>query len=335
MSKVTAQIVAAEDDGIRLDRWFKRHYPSIPHGQIAKLIRTGQVRLDGARVKANTRIAEGQSVRVPPVISQSSGEGNERRPVHPEDAAFVQSLVMHADKHILVLNKPAGLAVQGGSKTHRHLDGMLEALRFDAKDRPKLVHRLDRDTSGVLLLARSANAAAKLTKAFRDKQTRKIYWGLVAGVPRPDKGLIDLALLKEKGRGGQDFKERTVPAPPGHPDAKKAQTYYAVVARAGQRLSWVAMMPITGRTHQLRVHMNAIGHPLIGDFKYGGEASDIAITGEGAPMLNLHARSLEIAHPGGGHFQISAPLPEHMAASWQALEFDVHADGDPFQDLEL
>ncbi len=338
MSKAETISVDAADDGIRLDRWFKRHYPQLPFGQVAKLIRTGQVRLDGARAKANARIEEGQEIRLPPAVNAQQPSRNSEKAVSDEDAAFIQSLVIHKDDDVIALNKPSGLAVQGGSKTHRHIDGMLDALRFGKTDRPKLVHRLDRDTSGVLLIARSASSAAKLTAAFRRKDARKVYWGLTAQVPRPQKGMIDLPLMKERAQAGEDFRERVIPADRHHPDSKKAISYYAVVQQAAETAAWLALMPLTGRTHQLRVHCAAIGTPLVGDLKYGGDKAALSITGgmdAETPRLHLHARSINIAHPSGGRLHVQADLPSHMAESWAFLEWDTSDDGDPFAELEL
>jgi len=332
MSKALNVEVGDDDDGVRLDRWFKRHYPSLPFGQVSKIIRTGQVRLDGSRAKANTRLEAGQVLRLPPSLQNAESD----KPVTKltdADIDFAQSLVIHKDKHVIALNKPAGLAVQGGSKTYRHLDGLLDALRFESDMRPKLVHRLDRDTSGVLILARTSKAAGFLSKAFKERTTRKIYWALCVGVPRPAKGLIDLPLLKEKGRTGQDFKERTIPAAPGDPNGRPAQTYYAEIDRAAQRVSWLALMPLTGRTHQLRAHCAAIGHPIVGDFKYGGAPAKEPVIPEHDPTLHLHARSLDIPHPAGGRLVLEAQLPEHMVQTWKTLEFSQNDDGAPFEEL--
>ena len=335
MSKALSVEVSEDDDGVRLDRWFKRHYPALPFGQVSKIIRTGQVRLDGSRVKASTRIGAGQVLRLPPNVQELDGEQAKAKKLSADDVEFVQSLVIHKDKHVMALNKPAGLAVQGGSKTHRHLDGLLDGLRFDSDMRPKLVHRLDRDTSGVLVLARTSKAAGFLAKAFKERTTRKIYWALCAGVPRPTKGVIDMPLLKEKGRSGQTYKERTVPASPGDPNGMQALTYYAEVERAAQRVSWLALMPLTGRTHQLRVHCAAIGHPIVGDFKYGGpEAQEPIVPGQ-TPKLHLHARFLDIPHPSGSRLRLEAFLPPHMAQTWKTLEFSQNDDGSPFDELEF
>jgi len=317
MSGVETVEVQASEDGMRLDRWFKAHYPKLGHGALQRLLRTGQVRLDGSRAKANARIAEGQMVRVPPM---NDGPPAPKPDVPREDAAMVRDLVVHRDKSVLALNKPSGLAVQGGTKTERHIDGMLDALTFEAKERPRLVHRLDRDTSGVLLLGRTRKATTALAKSFQSRRTQKTYWALVAGVPRPERGRISLPLVKA-GRAGE---QRMVVAGAHEDGAQNAETVYQVVDRAGNRFSWLALSPLTGRTHQLRVHMAEIGHPIVGDTKYGGEEAD---PGEGIEMrLHLHARELLLDHPDGGELAVSAPLPAHMARSWSFLGF---SENDP------
>ena len=317
MKEVSQIAVSADEDGIRLDRWFKRHFPMLTHGRLEKLLRTGQVRVDGARAKANARLDQGQVVRVPPLGDDAAKPAPKaERGVSEQDAAMVRSLVIHKDKSILVLNKPAGLAVQGGTKTERHLDGMLDALTFDAAERPRLVHRLDRDTSGVLVLARTAKAAAALARAFKQKDARKIYWALVVGVPGPRQGTIDLALTKQGGPRA----ERVFAADKDDEDARHAVTHFSAVATASYKLAWLALMPLTGRTHQIRAHAAAIGTPVVGDGKYGGVNAHPG--GEIARRLHLHARSIDIAHPDGGRFFIEAELPPHMKASWKLLGFD-------------
>ena len=318
--------VSAEDGALRLDRWFKRHYPGLAHGRLEKLLRTGQVRVDGKRAKAGDRVAPGQAVRVRPLDAAPPAEPRAPRPVAPADTALLRAAVLHRDPHVIVLNKPPGLAVQGGTRSERHLDGMLDALRFEAGERPRLVHRLDKDTSGVLVLARSAAAAAFLTRAFRDKTTRKIYWALAIGRPDPAQGRIGLALAKKDGRGGE-----RVRADPD--DGKHAVTYYRVVDSVGERASWLALLPVTGRTHQLRAHCAAIGAPILGDDKYGGAAAHLA----GAPhprRLHLHAREIAIAHPAGGVLRVTAPLPPHMRQSWKFFGFAGDAE-DPFAELDI
>lgn len=328
MNSVEIVEVEAEDDGIRLDRWFRRHYPGLKHGALEKLLRTGQVRVDGKRAKANTRLSGGQQVRVPPQASGAMPAAPVRRPpvTGERDAAFVRSLVIYRDDEVIALNKPAGLAVQGGTKTMRHLDAMLDALRFGAKDRPRLVHRLDRDTSGVLLLARSAHVAAQLGKTFQSRQVRKIYWALVAGVPSVEQGRIDLPLGKRPGARGERMTADR--------EGKKAVTLYNVLDTAGRAAAWLALWPLTGRTHQLRVHCAAIGHPIVGDRKYGGDAA--FLPGEGVPKkLHLHARALVLPHPSGrGELRITAELPPHMAESWSLFGFDPEYSGDPFAAIE-
>lgn len=314
--------VSTDEADIRLDRWFRRHFPGVQHGRLEKLLRTGQVRVDGKRAKANHRLAQGETIRIPPGIEQGASERAERPPVRDADARFVQGLVIHRDRDVIAINKPPGLAVQGGTGTTRHLDGMLDALRFDAEERPRLVHRLDRDTSGVMLLARSARAAAQLSEAFRGKSARKIYWALVAGVPRPLQGKIDLALAKEGGPAG----ERVA----ADDDGKRAITLYSVLDRLGDKAAWLALLPLTGRTHQLRVHCaEALGTPIVGDHKYGGDRADLPGQEIGRHM-HLHARKLVLPHPAGGTLAVTAPLPEHMQATWQFFGFDPEAQDDPF-----
>jgi 23S rRNA pseudouridine955/2504/2580 synthase len=244
----------------------------------------------------------------------------------PADAAMLQAAILHRDDAVIALNKPPGLAVQGGTRSERHLDGLLDALRFGYAERPRLVHRLDKDTSGVLVVARTAAAAAFLTRAFRDKTTRKTYWALAVGRPQPAQGRISLALAKKDGRDGERVR--------ADPDqGKHAVTYYCVVDSAGERASWLALLPVTGRTHQLRAHCAAIGVPILGDPKYGGAGAHLA----GAPnarQLHLHARELSIPHPDGGILRVTAPLPPHMRQSWEFFGFPADVK-DAFAGLDL
>jgi 23S rRNA pseudouridine955/2504/2580 synthase len=319
--------VRSEDGTSRLDRWFKRHYPGLGHGRLEKLLRTGQIRVDGKRAKAGDRIEPGQAIRVPPLPEAEPEERPRATRVQPQDAAMLQDAVLYRDDWAIVLNKPAGLAVQGGTKAERHLDGMLDALRFGSDERPRLVHRLDKDTSGVLLIARNAAAASFFTRGFRDRRTRKIYWAVVVGIPEIRQGRIDLGLLKRSGPGSS---ERV------HADdeeGKNAVTYYRVIDHAGDRAAWLALMPVTGRTHQLRAHCAALGMPILGDGKYGGAAAYLPGSAA-ASRLQLHARSLEIPSPGGGSLRATAPLPPHMKETWRFFGFDSDAK-DPFAELEV
>ncbi|MGE0650961.1 MAG: RluA family pseudouridine synthase [Alphaproteobacteria bacterium] len=330
MSAFRTITVARADAGFRLDRWFRARFPAVGFGEFQKLLRTGQVRVDGKRAKANVRLTEGQEVRVPPRVQsgESSVPATEHasRPKPPvvraSDVEDLRRRVLYRDDDMIVLDKPAGLAVQGGSGTHRHLDAMLDALRFGADEKPRLVHRLDRDTSGVLVLARHRAAAQALTQAFRARTTRKIYLAVTVGVPRPRRGRIDLALGKAGGRG----REKMVG---DADDARSAVTLYAVMDAAAQRAALVTLMPRTGRTHQLRAHMAAIGTPILGDGKYGGRESFIAGFGL-QKRLHLHASRLAIPKPSGGVLAIAAPLPDHMAATVAAFGFDASGDIDPF-----
>ncbi|MEE8516902.1 MAG: RluA family pseudouridine synthase [Alphaproteobacteria bacterium] len=331
MSGVRTVNVGDDDGELRLDRWFRRHYPGLSHGRLEKLLRTGQVRVDGKRAKAAFRVAPGMRVRIPPLDAEmltpapKAASRPRRDHFDQAEAARLRDAVLFKDDDILVLNKPPGLAVQGGTNTHSHVDAMTEALRFGAAERPRLVHRLDKDTSGVLVLGRNAAAAARLAAAFRLGHMQKIYWALTVGVPRPRRGRIDLALSKLPGRGGERMMADMA-------EGKRAVTYYTVVEAAGQRTAWLALMPETGRTHQLRVHCAAIEIPIQGDGKYGGK--DAFITGKGlSRKLHLHARSLAIPRAKGSPRVFTAPLPPHMAESWDLFGFDPEGAPDPFAEL--
>lgn len=318
MRGVDTREVEADAAGIRLDRWFSRHYPGVAHARLEKWLRTGQVRIDGKRAKAGARLAAGQRVRVPPLDHGAVPPARPRAEVAPADAADLRARVLHRDDAVIVIDKPPGLAVQGGSRIHHHLDAMLDALAFGG-DRPRLVHRLDKDTSGVLVLARNRIAAASLAAAFRRGSVHKLYWALVVGVPRPARGRIEVALAKRPARGG----EKVVADETGRP----AATRYRVVEAAGRRASWLALEPEGGRTHQLRVHCASLGTPIVGDGKYGGAQAFPrgAAIGRG---LHLHARAIQLPHPGGGQLAATAPLPPHMVESWLFLGFDPEGPAD-------
>lgn len=320
-------IIAADDDGIRLDRWFRRHLPDISYNQVSRWARTGQIRLDGARVKPGDRMLAGQTLRLPPVqpVAALARPRPAAPPLTPEQIEFAQSLVIHRSHDALVINKPAGLATQGGSKVHDHVDGLLDALKFGRSLRPKLVHRLDKDTSGVLLLARSARAAAFFGRRFAQRDTTKIYWAITVGVPQLDDALIDLPLAKQPGTGGEKM----------HVDeanGQSAKSRFRVIDRAGNRAAFVEMQPLTGRTHQLRVHAAATGTPILGDGKYGGR--EAFLTGGLSRKMHLHARRLVIDLPDDGKLDVVAELPPHMQASLQMLGFDP-ADADRPPEAEL
>jgi len=314
--------VAEDDDGIRVDRWFKRHLPDASFNIVSRWARTGQLRVNGGRATPGDRLRAGQTIRIPPVEAvpkpavAAVKPKRERPPLPPEEIEFAQSMVIHRDKAALVLNKPPGLATQGGTKTDRHVDGLLDALTFEAEGRPKLVHRLDKDTSGVLLVARSANAAGHFAKAFSSRTARKVYWALVVDVPSIEDGMIELPIGKQPGTGGEKM---YVDEKEGSP----ARTRYRVIERAGNRACWVELQPFTGRTHQLRVHMAAIGHPIVGDGKYGGQ--EAFLTGGISRKMHLHARRLKVDHPSGGVIDVTAELPEHFAESLVHLGFDQSA----------
>ncbi len=324
MAGVRTIAVTADEAEIRLDRWFKRHFPDLAHGRLEKLLRTGQVQLDGKRAAAGDRVAPGQQVRVPPL-----GEASAPRPaadspaIRPADRAMLRNAVLYEDDEVIVIDKPAGLAVQGGTGTGRHLDAMLDALA-DSGERPRLVHRLDRDTSGALVLARSARAASFLAAAFRGKEVRKAYWALSVGVPKPRQGRIDLPLAKLMTKGA----ERVVT----DDDGQRALTFYRAVSHAGGKIAWLALEPLTGRTHQLRAHLAAIGTPILGDGKYGG-ASAHPPGIPNARQLHLHARAISFPHPKGRRIAVTAPLPQHMRETFAFFGFGEGDERDPFAGL--
>lgn len=322
--------VKPEDDGLRLDRWFRKHFQALTQGRLEKLLRRGLVRVDGKRCRANERVTTGQIIRVPPEVP-AQGTPRSARPVSVPDSLVsqLQDAILHRDKHVMVLNKPSGLAVQGGSKTDIHIDAALPGLQFDEAEPPRLVHRLDRDTSGVLVLARNRKAAQFLTRQFAGREAEKIYWALAYGVPRPPRGHITVPLAK---RAAGDGGERVRPVDKSDPDAMKAHTDYAEIARVGQRFCWLAFRPLTGRTHQIRAHAVAIGHPLVGDGKYRVENENEEYGGILPKKLHLHARSIMMPHPQGGTFRVEAPLTGHMAETWDMLNFDMDDGIDPFDE---
>ena len=349
MSRVQTITVGPDEGGQRLDRWFRAHFPHVPQSRLEKLCRKGEIRVDGGRVKAATRVEAGQAVRVPP-LPDPEPEGAPRAEAAPgipeADARMIRDAVLWMDEHIIALNKPPGLPSQGGSgQGTRHVDGLTEALMFGYKERPVLVHRLDKDTSGVLLLARTKRVARRLSEAFRARETRKIYWAAVAGVPEPRMGTIRFGLVKAPGRGkgGEGEKMRCI-----HPrdvdateGAKRATTDYAVLSGLGGRVAWVALVPVTGRTHQLRAHMAEIGHPIVGDGKYGGSGQENLGDGWGAQLggeisrkLHLHARSIRFEHPvTGAEVRLEAPLPEHIVKTWKTFDWRAaDAPDDPFDE---
>jgi 23S rRNA pseudouridine955/2504/2580 synthase len=346
MTGVQLVTVQASDGEGRLDRWLKRQIAGITQGQIEKLCRTGQIRVDGGRVKASSRVAPGQKVRVPPLPKSEPSAPKPETGIGAADAAMIQGAVLWKDEHIIALNKPAGLPSQGGSgQGNRHVDGLAAALTFGYKDVPKLVHRLDKDTSGVLLLARTTRIARALSEAFRARTTRKIYWAAVAGLPNPKKGTIRFGLVKAAGHGRGGEGEKMIAIHPSKvtetEGAKRATTDFAVLEALGTRTAWVALVPVTGRTHQLRAHMAEIGHPIIGDGKYGGSGQENLGDGWGAQLggeisrkLHLHARSISFDHPiTGKRITLTAPLPDHMKRTWKTVGWnEAEVPADPFED---
>lgn len=346
MSGVQILTVAAEDADQRLDRWLRRQFPQINQVRIEKMCRKGEVRVDGGRVKPATRLEQGQTVRIPPLPAPGTQFEPAQTRISQADARMIRDCVIYKDDHLIALNKPPGLATQGGSKQTRHVDGLAAELTFGFDEKPRLVHRLDKDTSGVLLLARTRKVAQVLTAAMRHKETRKIYWAVVAGVPTPYLGEIKYGLVKAPGHGRKGEGEKMICLHPrdveGTPGAKRAITQYATLYRVASRAAWVAMEPITGRTHQLRAHMSEIGHPIVGDGKYGGSGQENLGDGWGAKLggiisnkLHLHARSMSFEHPVTRKpLRIQAELPDHMTHTFETFGWtpDLAAD-DPFEEL--
>lgn len=316
--KVQTRAVSDDEAGLRLDRWFQRHFPELGHGALQKLLRTGQVRVDGKRVEGKDRVEPGQTIRLPPGVTAAPPPKPREIPtVSDRDAEEIRSLVIHKDDQVIVLNKPPGLAVQGGTGTERHVDGMLDALRFGFDERPRLVHRLDKDTSGLLLIARTGQAAKRLGQSFRDRETEKLYWAVVVGVPPKPEGAIDLPLAKRPGARDRELMQVD------HENGQKALTHFQVLDRAARRAALLALWPRTGRTHQLRVHCAAIGCPILGDGKYGGEEALLAAVAD-ARRLHLHARRLALPHPSGkGELVIDAQPPPHFRRTVEAFGFSI------------
>jgi 23S rRNA pseudouridine955/2504/2580 synthase len=323
---VQTRAVTGDESGLRLDRWFQRHFPDLSHGALQKLLRTGQVRVDGKRVEGKDRVEEGQTVRLPPGVSaapagKAAAAPKPRPAISERDAAEIQKLVIYRDDWLFALNKPPGLAVQGGSGTEKHVDGMLDGLRFGSEYRPRLVHRLDKDTSGLLLIARTGQAAARLAESFRDRETEKLYWAVVVGVPPRAEGAINLPLAKRPG--ARDRETMQVDEENG----QKALTHFRVLDRAGNRAALLALWPRTGRTHQLRVHCAEIGCPILGDRKYGGEEALLSAVADSNRRLHLHARRLVLPHPSGkGELRVEAEAPPHFRRTVEAFGFSTGSD---------
>ncbi|HZL31246.1 MAG TPA: RluA family pseudouridine synthase [Pseudolabrys sp.] len=318
-TKVQTVTVTADEGGMRVDRFFEQRFPGLSFSHIQRIVRKGEVRVNGKRTEPKNRLEAGQAVRIPP-LQLAAPKIREESPQVQKDRAYIKSITLAEDDDVLVLNKPMGLAVQGGSGTVRHIDGLLEALRGPGVDaqRPRLVHRLDKDTSGCLLVAKTRFAAAALAKTFRTRSARKIYWALVAHVPKPKQGRISTYLAKHEDE--EDSYMRV--AKHGEKDAVHAVTYYAVVETSAQKLAWISLKPVTGRTHQLRAHMAHVGNPIVGDPKYFN-IENWELPGGIQNKLHLLARRIVVPHPRGGTIDVSAPLPPHMEQSWNLLGFDI------------
>jgi 23S rRNA pseudouridine955/2504/2580 synthase len=316
-SGVQTAKVSADEAGMRVDRFVEARFPGLSFSHIQRIIRKGELRVNGKRAQPRQRLEAGQAVRIPPLRLEPRPPARDAK-TGSETCDFLKSITLYEDADVLVLNKPMGLAVQGGSGTTRHLDGMLEALRDAHGQRPRLVHRLDKDTAGCLLVAKTRFAAAALAKTFRSRSARKIYWALVAGVPKPRQGRISTFLAKET-RADDSFMRV---ARHGEEGASHAVTYYAVIDTAARQLAWLSLKPVTGRTHQLRAHLAHIGHPIVGDPKYFSK-ENWQLPGGMQNRLHLLARRIVVPHPRGGTIDVTAPLPPHMQQSWNLIGLDV------------
>jgi 23S rRNA pseudouridine955/2504/2580 synthase len=316
-TKVQTVAVTADEAGMRVDRFLEARFPSLSFSHIQRVIRKGELRVNGKRADAKDRLEEGQSVRIPP-LRLDLPKTSDLSEAEEKTREFLRSITLYEDDDVLVLNKPMGLSVQGGSGTTRHVDGMLDVMRDKSGQRPRLVHRLDKDTAGCLLVAKTRFAASSLAKTFRSREARKIYWALVAGVPKPQQGRISTFLAKDDRE--DEFVMRI--ARHGEEGASHAVTYYAVVETSAQHLAWLSLKPVTGRTHQLRAHLAHIGHPIVGDPKYFNR-ENWALPGGIQNRLHLLARRIAVPHPRGGVIDLMAPLPPHMVQSWNLLGLDV------------
>lgn len=312
---VTFHEIGAEEADLRLDRWLRRRFPGLTQGRIEKLCRTGQIRLDGQRVTAGTRLVPGQRLRLPPLEGPPPSLPPPRPAADPGAARLFQRLVLYEDEHLIVIDKPPGLPTQGGPGLSRHLDAMIAALGLEEARRPRLVHRLDQDTSGLLVLGRGPRAAAFLARAFRERAVEKTYWAVVMGRPAGTEGMIDAPLLLAHGPRGARARLAEDPHEPG---AARALTRFILRDAAGRRAAWLELIPLTGRTHQLRLHCAVLGTPILGEAKYADPPARLAGFSE---RLHLHARALSLPHPEGGLLQLEAALPPHMAESFAALGF--------------
>jgi 23S rRNA pseudouridine955/2504/2580 synthase len=325
-TKVQTVTVTADEANMRVDRFLEARFPGLSYSHIQRIVRKGELRLDGKRADSKDRLKEGQAVRIPPLHLDAPKKSSGLSEAEQKTLAALQEMTLFEDDDVLVLNKPAGLAVQGGSGTTQHVDRMLEVMRDSKGQKPRLVHRLDKETSGCLLVAKTRFAASQLTGSFRSRSARKIYWAMVAGVPKPKQGRISTFLAKEE-REDDSFMRI---AEHGDEGASHAVTYYAVVETAAQKLAWVSLKPVTGRTHQLRAHMEHIGHPIVGDPKYF-DIENWELPGGIQNRLHLLARRIVIPHPRGGLIDATAPLPHHMQQSWNLLGLDA-GRFDPIED---
>lgn len=305
----TEKKISAEENGLRLDRCLRLWIPHLPQSVIEKAARKGLLKIEGDKAKPPQRVEEGQILSFPSFFLNLEELEVEKKPkpLTSGDRKWLKNLILFENKEILVLNKPAGIAVQGGTNQKKSLDEML--LHYDETYTPRLVHRLDKETSGVWVVAKTLPMARWLTQAFKERTVQKMYWALVLGIPQKRKGEVSLSLVKKPDPIGEKVR---VDSQTG----LKALTSYRVIKTLSDRVAWLELIPHTGRTHQLRVHCaEGLKTPILGDGKYGGREASLL----GHKTLHLHARRLTIPLPHGGELTFEAPLSEDMRKSFEAL----------------
>ncbi len=318
--QVTTRVIQEDEATLRLDRWLRQSYPNLTQGQIEKLLRTGQIRVDGKRVEGKTRLEAWQSVRLPPLVTSTppTPDGLRRQLPSPTRIKKLRDLIIYEDDDIVAINKPAGMAVQGGTGIKKSLDDELLAFALsDSDEIPRLVHRLDRETTGILLIARNAFAARALTASFRLRTTSKYYLALTSGVPEAPSGIVQAPLLKRSDG-------RVMP----HEAGQDAHSDFWVIDHAHHKAAALLLQPRTGRTHQLRVHCELLNCPILGDSIYYDEKSvELAYELE-VTTLMLHAWRLQLPHPRHGRkpLNLTAPLSIEQQAAWKEFGFSTKLD---------
>jgi 23S rRNA pseudouridine955/2504/2580 synthase len=319
MAKGQDIIVEKDDHDCRLSTWIIRNNKLLSFNSVNTLCRKGLIRVNGLKTKASYRLVAGDTVRMPTPFSKTL----DKKPKLKFDPLLEKELidsVIFKDEYLIAINKPEGLASQGGSyQGDRHIDAYKSIFQFDSNEAPRLIHRLDKDTSGVLLLARNAKAANIFTSLFRQKLVEKVYWALVEGVPRKKEGIVEsyigkLDIWRPNFQKDLDREKRSW----NKENTKKALSYYRVIKQVGSQYAWLQLKPATGRTHQLRIHCAKLGTMIVGDRKYRNSQSGNFKDSIDSEKLFLHAKSLTFMHPVSKKTTvIEAELPKHMSLAWK------------------